>query len=86
MQKTADLLKYALEKRRASDWARHFNLTPATFTNAKHAGRLSPVLAGSIAQDLGEDAIKWIAIAALEAERGNPLQERLRQTLLRAKS
>ncbi len=45
-------------------------------------GRLSPVLAGNIAMDLGEDASKWMAVAALEAERESPLRDRLRERLL----
>ena len=85
MQKTVDLLKHALSRRSASDWSRRLNTTPSVFTDAKRKGHLSPVIAGNLAIDLGEDAEKWIAIAALEAERDSPMLQRLRQTLLRAK-
>ncbi|WP_187265756.1 hypothetical protein [Ottowia flava] len=40
---------------------------------AKKRGRLSPVLAGTIAIELGEEPQRWIAIAALEAEKESPL-------------
>ena len=83
---TTDLLKMALEKRSASEWARLYNLTPGAFTNAKTRGRLSPVLAGNIAIDLGEDAQQWMAIAAIESERESPLRERLIASLSRQKS
>ena len=81
MNTTTDLLKMALEKRSASEWARLYNLTPGAFTNAKNRGRLSPVLAGNIAIDLGEDANAWMAVAAMEAERESPLLERLKSCL-----
>ena len=85
MQKTVDLLKHALSRRSASDWSRRLNTTPSVFTEAKAKGRLSPVLAGNLAIDLGEDAEKWMVIAALETERNSPMLQRLRQTLLRTK-
>lgn len=82
MTSTLELLTKALEKKSASAWSRDYNITPGTFTNAKKAGRLSPMLAGNIAMDLGEDANRWMAVAALEAERDSPLRDRLRDTLL----
>ena len=81
MQRSIDLLNVALKKHKASEWARRYEITPGTFTNAKNAGRLSPVLAGNLAIDLGEDVAKWIAIAAIETERASPLQKRLRRNL-----
>ena len=86
MTSTTDLLKMALKKKTASEWARLYNLTPGTFTNAKTRGRLSPLLAGNIAIDLGENPDHWMAIAAIEAERESPLRDRLRATLQRIKS
>lgn len=86
MNQTIELLNKALEKRCASAWAKLYNITPGAFTNAKNAGRLSPVLAGNLAIDLGEDASKWMAIAAIEAERATPLRDRLREKLNSKKS
>lgn len=81
MTTTLELLDKALKKHSASEWSRRYNLTPATFTNAKSRGRLSPALAGNLAIDLGEDARAWMALAAMEAERESPLLERLKSSL-----
>lgn len=67
MHATMDLLAKALTEKHASAWARDFNLDRSTFSQAKKHGRLSPMLAGNIAIELGEDPEHWIAIAALEA-------------------
>ena len=80
MQTTMTLFEKALEIKHASAWARDFNITPEAFSMAKKKGRLSPVLAGSIAIELGEDPEHWIAVAALEAEKDNPLLKRLRKS------
>jgi len=71
MTHSLDLLRKALEIKTASEWSRTLNIVPSTLTNAKRAGRLSPTLAGNFAINLGEDATKWIAIAAMEAEPEN---------------
>jgi hypothetical protein len=68
MPNTMQLLDQALQKQRASVWARELNLTDSAITQAKKRGRLSPVLAGNLAIKLGENPEHWIAVAALEAE------------------
>lgn len=68
MKNTMELFDKALKIQHAAAWANELNLTRATFSMAKKKHRLSPVLAGSLAIKLGEDARQWIAIAALEAE------------------
>lgn len=78
MQHTRDLLTKALETRHAAAWARELNMTPQAIAVAKRVGRLSPVLAGNIAAELGEDPMEWIAVAALEAERDSEQLTRLR--------
>lgn len=78
MPTTSELLEKALNTRHAADWARTFNITPQAFSMAKKQGRLSPVLAGNIAAELGEDPMEWIAVAALEAERDSEQLTRLR--------
>ncbi len=77
MANTMDLLGQALQKQRAAAWARELNLTESALTQAKKRGRLSPVLAGSIAMKLGENPEHWIAVAALEAEPESELLTRL---------
>lgn len=80
MSGTLGLMEKALQKQSASDWARMFGITSATFTNAKARGHLSPALAGSLAMELGENAEHWIAIAAIEGEKDSPLVRRLRKS------
>lgn len=78
MKTTMELFAKALTKQHASAWARDFNITPETFSMAKKQGRLSPVLAGNIAAELGEDPIEWVALAALEAQKDTEQLARLR--------
>lgn len=78
MTATIELLDKALQMKHAAAWARDLNLTRATFSMAKKQGRLSPVLAGNLAIELGEDPVQWIAVAALEAERETEQLTRLR--------
>lgn len=85
MNTTAELLRKALEKRRPSEWAELYKITRSTFTNAKNIGRLSPLLAGNLAIDLGENPAEWMAVAALEAERDSPLKKLLKQRIENAR-
>lgn len=78
MQSTMDLYAKALSVQRAAAWARTFNLTPSALSIAKRQKRLSPVLAGNLAIELGESPEYWMAIAAMEAEKNSPLLERLK--------
>ena len=78
MQTTYELLNRALEKQSAANWANALSITRQTFTNAKKVQRLSPSLAGNLALELGESPERWIAIAAMEAEKESPLTIRLR--------
>lgn len=68
MPTTMTLLNEALKAHKAAHWTRTFNLSNSTITQAKKRGRLSPILAGKFAKELGQDAKQWIAIAGLEAE------------------
>jgi hypothetical protein len=80
MQNTMELLTKALDMKRAARWCEEMDLDISTLSQAKKRGRLSPVLAGSFAIELGEDAEHWIAVAAIEAEKPSPLLERLRRS------
>ena len=82
MPNTMQLLDQALQKQRASAWARELNLTESAFSIAKKRGRLSPVLAGNLAIKLGENPEHWIAIAALEAEPNSELLAQLLASLM----
>ena len=86
MTATIELLNKALERQHASAWARTFNIDRSTFSQAKKQGRLSPLLAGNIAMELGEDPEHWIAIAALEQAETGKDQDLLARFKARAKS
>jgi hypothetical protein len=77
MKNTLQLLEKAVSKKKPAEWARLYNITQATITNARKSGHLSPALTGNLAIDLGEDAREWIAIAVMETEREGPLKDRL---------
>lgn len=69
MQTTMDLFSKAIAFQPSAEaWCRELGLSKSTLSVAKVRGRLSPCIAGALAIKLGEDATKWIAIAALEAE------------------
>ncbi|QNN56245.1 hypothetical protein H9K76_00140 [Diaphorobacter ruginosibacter] len=81
MQKTMELWAKAQEIKSPAQWAREFNVTPEAFYVAKRQGRLSPILAGNVAIELGENPEHWMAIAALEAEKESPLVARLQRAV-----
>ena len=81
MQTTMELFDKAMNVKHAAAWARDLNITRQTFSMAKKQGRLSPVLAGNFAMELGEDPVHWVAVAALEAEKESPLLARLEGTV-----
>lgn len=78
MHSTMELFEKALTVKHAAAWAKDLNLTRAAFSMAKKQKRLSPVLAGNLAIELGESPEHWIAIAAIEAEKESPLLQRLK--------
>jgi hypothetical protein len=69
METTADLLSKALSVKRASRWSEELDIDVSTIAQAKKRGHLSPVIAGALAEKLGENVSQWIIIAALESER-----------------
>ena len=81
LQTTFDLLNAALAKQSASEWSRVYKIKPSAIAHAKKIKRLSPMLAGNLAMDLGEDAEHWATIAVIETERDSKLRERLRKKL-----
>ena len=74
----------ALEKDSLRGWARKLELSEEALRTARFRGRLSPVLAGCIAEDLQQDAAMWIVIAALETERDTACKSRMIQRFRKA--
>ncbi|MFD2755183.1 hypothetical protein [Comamonas terrae] len=77
MQTTMELLQRALDKDSAGGWAKRLNLSRNALNSAKQRGNLSPSIAGALAEELGEDAQKWMVIAALEGERESACKSRM---------
>lgn len=77
MEKTAELLNKALSQEDMPYWTKKLGLARQTLHTAKVRGHLSPAIAGALAEELGEDASKWMVIAALEGERESACKARM---------
>lgn len=77
MAETMKLLEKALLLKSSSDWARDLQLHRNAIASAKQRGHLSPSIAGAIAESLGLDAIKWVAVAALESDKDSACKARM---------
>lgn len=75
--RTMDLLDMALNQATAYEWQRRLGLSEQTLYVCKNRGRLSPAIAGALAEQLGENVDQWIVIAALEGERESACKERM---------
>ncbi|VTU22059.1 hypothetical protein [Variovorax sp. RA8] len=76
---TMDLLDKALEQDNLRAWALRLGLSEEALRTARSRGRLSPVIAGALAEDLHLDPAQWIVIAALETERDSACKTRMVQ-------
>ena len=90
MDHTIDLLNEALSvNANQAEWARQLGLQRNAITTAKARQRLSPSIAGNLANLLGkprEEIQRWMAIAGLEAETQNPQARSQAMQLLRKKA
>ncbi len=77
MQSTMSLLDAALANQPAPYWTEKLKLSRSALHTAKTRGHLSPAIAGALADELGEDAQKWIVVAALESERDSACKTRM---------
>lgn len=77
MQTTLNLLDKALEVKSAAEWSRLIGVPRAIFTTAKARGNLSPIVAGEVAAELGEDPERWMVIAVLETAKESACKTRL---------
>jgi hypothetical protein len=74
---TMDLLNMALKTDNLRAWARRLELSEEALRTARSRGRLSPMIAGALAEDLHQDPARWIVIAALETERESACKTRM---------
>lgn len=77
MQTTIELLERALSSQPATYWTKRLNLARNTLATSKVRGHLSPAIAGALAEEMGEDAQRWMVIAALESERESACKSRM---------
>lgn len=79
MSETMKLLNKALEFKTIPAWTTELGLSRDALYTSKTRGHLSPSVAGAIAEKMGFDAIKWIAVAALESERDSTCAARMKR-------
>lgn len=77
MPASLDLLTLACHAINLSAWAADLGLNPKTTGQARRRGALSAALAGALAIAVEEDPIKWVQVAAIEAERDQALRQRM---------
>ena len=81
METTMQLLDKALTiEPNMSELCRKIETARSAISVAKHHGRLTPVIAGNLANFLGEDVTRWIAIAAIESAPDTPSKRRLEKS------
>lgn len=84
MRSTMALMERALKVHTASEWNRLLGLSKNAISEAKRAGRLTPVVAGHFAIELDEDPAPWMALAVLEGEKPSPAKEMLVKRVAKA--
>lgn len=73
--------KWSEEGRSYADICKEIGMNRTALSVAKQRGTLAPVMAGRLAQLLGEDAIKWIAVAAIENAKNSKARTMLEKHL-----
>ncbi|GAA6121519.1 hypothetical protein [Acidovorax sp. FG27] len=86
MPNTLELLAKAESVKPMPEWVRELNLSRNALNTARARGHLSPAIAGSIAEKLGENVDKWIVIAALESEKESACKQRMLKRLAKVTS
>lgn len=83
MNTTIDLLDKALETTKLSERALslRIGLSASNLSVARNRGSLSPVAAGQIAKELGQDVAYWMAIAVIESAQRSRVTEHLRRAV-----
>lgn len=86
MKNTLDLLAETVRRTERSerDLSKALGYTPTALSTYKHKGHIPPLVAGQLAELLGEPVQRWIAIAAVEAAAPSKVPPGLKQRLLRA--
>lgn len=72
-----DLLARALQAQSLASLANRLGIPANNLRTAKNRGRLTPAVAGSLAEEMDEDPSVWIIAAALEVERDSACKTRM---------
>jgi hypothetical protein len=87
MERTLDLLKKAATiEPNYAEWCRRLGLNRTALTVEERRGKLSPVIAGGLAIELGEDPEHWMALAAYEAAPETTAKRTLAKALQKART
>ena len=83
MKTTLDLLAAAKTTLGVSERALSERLghSPTTLTTGKRTGSLSPIVAGQLAELVGQPVAHWMAIAALESAPKSRITDHLRRAV-----
>ena len=77
MQSSINLIGKALSELSGAEWGRRLGINRSALHIARTRGQLSPSLAFCIAEELGENALYWQAIAAAEGEKESAARDRM---------
>ena len=77
MQTTMQLLEKALATAPVPFWTEKLKLTRNAISTAKHSGHLTPVIAGALAAEIGEDVAQWTTLAVIEGAKDSPAKRAL---------
>lgn len=78
MHTTIDLLNKANDIIPSdAEWCRRLAISRTTLAVARVRGRLSPTVAGALAEQINEDPKHWVAVAAIEAAPSGHLTDHL---------
>lgn len=77
--RSLDLLDKALKQTGLPERAlsRQLGLTSSSLAMCRMRGNLSPAIAATLAEHIGEDVAKWTLTAVAEAERGTSLKAKV---------
>ena len=83
MHTTLDLADEAIAKTGLSERAlcRQLGVAPTNISMARRRGNMSPLLAGQLAETLGQNVEHWMAIAVLESTPKSRTSERLARAI-----
>lgn len=88
MKSTIELLTAATDRTNLSERALSTKLghSPWTLSRGKLRGSLSPIVAGQLAEIVGESIERWMAIAAIESEPRSRVTDHLRKAITQARN